>query len=107
MALLTSTHFSLGAMTFPIGSDKCHHIRCIFPSQRCVISPYLMQFTSDVMTNGLTLPSLPVSQDADPIDAYDCRRPNDVPHFRCRGCDKESGITSGTLFASHKLPLRD
>jgi hypothetical protein len=66
-----------------------------------------MQFTSDVMTNGLTLPSLPVSQDADPIDAYDCRRPNDVPHFRCRGCDKESGITSGTLFASHKLPLRD
>src|SRR3978361_515535 len=26
--------------------------------------------------------------------------------FRCKGCKKDFTITSGTLFASHKLPLR-
>src|SRR3954463_10544677 len=26
--------------------------------------------------------------------------------FRCPGCKKDFSITSGTLFASHKLPLR-
>jgi transposase-like protein len=40
------------------------------------------------------------------LDAYDCRRPNGAPRFRCRGCGKDFSITSGTLFASHKLPLR-
>jgi transposase-like protein len=40
------------------------------------------------------------------LDAYDCRRPNGVPRFRCRACGKDFSITSGTLFASHKLPLR-
>jgi transposase-like protein len=40
------------------------------------------------------------------LDAYDCRRPNGAPRFRCRGCQKDFSITSGTLFASHKLPLR-
>ena len=40
------------------------------------------------------------------IDAYDCRRPNGAPRFRCRACGKDFSITSGTLFASHKLPLR-
>jgi len=39
-------------------------------------------------------------------DAYDCRRPNGAPRFRCRACKKDFSITSGTLFASHKLPLR-
>ncbi len=39
-------------------------------------------------------------------DAYDCRRPNGAPRFRCRACGKDFSITSGTLFASHKLPLR-
>ena len=39
-------------------------------------------------------------------DAYDCRRPNGAPRFRCRACQKDFSITSGTLFASHKLPLR-
>ena len=29
-----------------------------------------------------------------------------APRFRCRGCVKDFSITSGTLFASHKLPLR-
>ena len=26
--------------------------------------------------------------------------------WRCRGCKREFSLTSGTLFASHKLPLR-
>src|SRR5208337_5207307 len=38
--------------------------------------------------------------------AYDCRRPNGAPRFRCKGCKKDFSITAGTLFASHKLPLR-
>src|SRR4030088_3683618 len=40
------------------------------------------------------------------LDAYDCRRPNGAQRFRCRACGKDFSITSGTLFASHKLPLR-
>jgi transposase-like protein len=40
------------------------------------------------------------------LDAYDCRRPNGAPRFRCRACQKDFSVTSGTLFASHKLPLR-
>jgi transposase-like protein len=40
------------------------------------------------------------------LDAYDCRRPNGAPRFRCRACQKDFSITSGTLFASHKLPFR-
>lgn len=40
------------------------------------------------------------------IDAYDCRRPNGAPRFRCQACGKDFSITSGTLFASHKMPLR-
>ena len=40
------------------------------------------------------------------LDAYECRRPNGAPRFRCRACKKDFSITSGTLFASHKLPLR-
>jgi transposase-like protein len=39
-------------------------------------------------------------------DAYDCRRPNGAPRFRCRACKKDFSVTSGTLFASHKLPLK-
>jgi transposase-like protein len=40
------------------------------------------------------------------LDAYDCRRPNGAPRYLCRACQKNFSITSGTLFASHKLPLR-
>ncbi len=39
-------------------------------------------------------------------DAYDCRRLKGAPRFRCRACRRDFTITSGTLFASHKLPLR-
>jgi transposase-like protein len=40
------------------------------------------------------------------LEAYDCRRPNGAPRFRCRACKGDFSVTSGTLFASHKLPLR-
>src|SRR3954449_12824699 len=48
----------------------------------------------------------PVCSHCGGLDAYDCRRLKGAPRFRCRGCKKDFTITSGTLFASHKLPLR-
>ena len=40
------------------------------------------------------------------LDAYECRRPNGSLRFRCKACEKDFTLTSGTIFASHKLPLR-
>src|SRR6202035_4556958 len=40
------------------------------------------------------------------VEAYEARRPNGALRFRCKGCKKNFTITSGTLFGSHKLPLR-
>lgn len=37
---------------------------------------------------------------------YDCRRKHGAPRYRCKDCGKDFSITSGTLFASHKLSLR-
>jgi transposase-like protein len=37
---------------------------------------------------------------------YECRRPSGNLRYRCKACRKDFSITSGTLFASHKLPLR-
>ena len=48
----------------------------------------------------------PVCPHCGGVDAYDCRRLKGGPRFRCRACVKDFTITSGTLFASHKLPLR-
>jgi transposase-like protein len=48
----------------------------------------------------------PVCPSCGGMDAYDCRRLKGAPRFRCRDCVKDFSITSGTLFASHKLPLR-
>ncbi len=48
----------------------------------------------------------PVCPHCGGIDPYDCRRPNGASRFECRACGKDFSITSGTLFASHKLPLR-
>src|SRR5262249_29628574 len=48
----------------------------------------------------------PVCPHCGGTDAYDCRRLKGAPRFRCRACTKDFSITSGTLFASHKLPLR-
>jgi transposase-like protein len=48
----------------------------------------------------------PVCPHCGGLDAYDCRRLKGAPRFRCRACVKDFTITSGTLFANHKLPLR-
>ena len=48
----------------------------------------------------------PVCPDCGCLDAYECRRPNGALRFRCKGCKADFTLTSGTLFASHKLPLR-
>jgi transposase-like protein len=48
----------------------------------------------------------PVCPSCGGLNAYDCRRSNGAPRFRCRACKGDFSITSGTLFASHKLPLR-
>ena len=37
---------------------------------------------------------------------YEARRPSGALRFRCKACRKDFSITSGTLFASHKMPLR-
>jgi transposase-like protein len=40
------------------------------------------------------------------LDPYSARRPSGLLRFRCKACRKDFTITSGTLFASHKAPLR-
>ena len=52
-------------------------------------------------TNGV-----PVCPSCGSVEAYEARRPNGALRFRCKGCRKDFSITSGTLFASHKLPLK-
>jgi transposase-like protein len=37
---------------------------------------------------------------------YDCRRSPDRARWRCKACRADFSVTSGTLFAWHKLPLR-
>jgi transposase-like protein len=49
----------------------------------------------------------PVCPNCGGLDAYFCRRGNGAPRFRCRACKKDFSVTAGTLFASHKRPLRD
>lgn len=48
----------------------------------------------------------PVCPHCGGLEAYDCRRKSGAPRFECRACGKDFSLTSGTLFASHKLPLR-
>ena len=48
----------------------------------------------------------PVCPECGGLNAYECRRPSGALRFRCRECRKDFSLTSGTLFASHKLPLR-
>jgi transposase-like protein len=36
------------------------------------------------------------------INSYKCR-----PIFKCKGCEHQFSVTSGTIFASRKLPVRD
>ena len=50
----------------------------------------------------------PVCPQCGCLDAYDCRRPNGAPRWRCKAkeCRADFSLTSGTLFASHKMPLQ-
>jgi transposase-like protein len=48
----------------------------------------------------------PVCPHCGGLDAYEARRPNGLLRFRCKSCVKDFTVASGTLFASHKMPLR-
>lgn len=48
----------------------------------------------------------PVCSHCGSLTVYLCRRPSGAARWRCKDCGKDFSITSGTLFASHKLPLR-
>ena len=48
----------------------------------------------------------PVCPDCGCLICYTCRRPSGQLRWRCKACRRDSSITSGTLFAWHKLPLR-
>ena len=48
----------------------------------------------------------PVCPHCGGLDAYDCRRKNGAPRYECKACGKDFSLTSRTLFASHKLPLK-
>jgi len=49
----------------------------------------------------------PVCPHCGGLDAYLNPRPNGTTRYRCKACRKDFTVTSGTLFASHKRPLRD
>ncbi len=38
---------------------------------------------------------------------YEARRASGGLRFRCKACRKDFSVTSGTLFAHHKMPLRN
>jgi transposase-like protein len=38
---------------------------------------------------------------------YDCRKANGALRWRCKACRKDFSVTSGTIFAFHKMPLRN
>jgi len=48
----------------------------------------------------------PVCPHCGSLIVYECRRPNGALRFRCKACRGDFSLTSGTLFAFHKLPLR-
>jgi transposase-like protein len=48
----------------------------------------------------------PVCPDCGGLEPYEFRRPAGLLRFRCKACGKNFSITSGTMFASHKAPLR-
>lgn len=51
--------------------------------------------------------SKPVCVHCECPTVYECRRPSGALRFRCKACRKDFSITSGTLFAFHKMPLRN
>jgi transposase-like protein len=40
------------------------------------------------------------------LTCYEARRPNGSLRYRCKACRKDFSLTSGTLLAFHKMPLR-
>lgn len=48
----------------------------------------------------------PVCPKCGVLEAYEYRRETGALAFECKACKAHFSITSGTLFASHKLPLR-
>ena len=40
------------------------------------------------------------------LTVYEARRPSGALRYRCKACRKDFSLTSGTLFAFHKMPLR-
>lgn len=48
----------------------------------------------------------PVCPHCGGLNAYENPRPKGAMRYRCKACGKDFTVTSGTLFASHKLPLR-
>jgi len=49
----------------------------------------------------------PVCPHCGGLDAYKNPRPKGAMRYRCKACAKDFTVTSGTLFAGHKRPLRD
>lgn len=49
----------------------------------------------------------PVCPRCDCPSCWECPRPNGAPRSRCKACGHDFSPTSGTLFAHHKLPIRD
>ena len=50
---------------------------------------------------------VPVCPHCDCPTCWRCPRPNGAPRFRCSACRRDFSPTSGTLFAFHKLEIRD
>jgi transposase-like protein len=48
----------------------------------------------------------PVCPSCGGLDGYSARRPSGLLRFSCKQCRKDFSLTSGTLFAAHKAPLR-
>jgi len=48
----------------------------------------------------------PVCPECECRGVYNVRRPNGPPRWRCKACGKEFTVTSGTLFAWHKMPMQ-
>jgi len=48
----------------------------------------------------------PVCVHCGSLSVFEARRPSGLLRWRCKDCGKDFTITSNTLFAAHKLPLR-
>ena len=60
-----------------------------------------------MMVRWHTTDGKPVCPHCECAIVWDCRKANGAARWRCKACRKSFSITSGTLFAHHKLVLRD